>query len=73
VAIARPFYERPANVAYLSNHFPPFPTGMFWGEMRGLGHSAMVVPTTGEPVLIDLLDDAALRGRVREEFGDEEA
>jgi len=52
VAIGRPFYERPANVAYLSNHFPPFPTGMFWGEMRGMGHSALVIPLGGDPVLI---------------------
>ena len=52
VAIARPFYERPANVAYLSNHFPPFPTGMYWGEMRGMGHSVLVIPLAGEPVLI---------------------
>jgi len=52
VALARPFYERPANVAYLSNHFPPFPTGMYWGEMRGMGHSALVIPTSGDPVLI---------------------
>ncbi len=52
VAIARPFYERPANVAYLSNHFPPFPTGMYWGEMRGIGHSALVIPSIGDPVLI---------------------
>ncbi len=52
VAIARSFYERPANVAYLSNHFPPFPTGMFWGPMQGLGHSALVIPIGGEPVLI---------------------
>jgi Xaa-Pro aminopeptidase len=52
LAVARPFYERPANVAYLSNHFPPFPTGLFWGEMRGLGHAALIVPLTGDPVLI---------------------
>ena len=52
VALARPFYERPANVAYLSNHFPPFPTGMFWGEMLGLGHSALVIPLHADPVLI---------------------
>ncbi len=52
VAIARPFYERPANVAYLSNHFPSFPTGMFWGQMQGLGHSALVIPIGGEPVLV---------------------
>lgn len=52
LAIARPFYERPANVAYLSNHFPPFPTAMFWGQMQGLGHSALVVPVAGDPILI---------------------
>jgi Xaa-Pro aminopeptidase len=52
VAIARPFYERPANVAYLSNHFPPFPTGMFWGKAQGLGHSSLIVPIEGEPVLL---------------------
>ncbi|MGQ0567933.1 MAG: M24 family metallopeptidase, partial [Armatimonadota bacterium] len=51
VAIARSFYDRPANVAYLSNHFPPFPSGMFWGEARGLGHAAMVIPLGGDPVL----------------------
>ncbi len=52
VAVGRPFYERPANVAYLSNHFPPFPTGMYWGEMRGMGHSVLVIPLAGDPVLI---------------------
>ncbi len=51
VAVARSFYDRPANVAYLSNHFPPFPTGMFWGEARGLGHAALIIPLDGEPVL----------------------
>jgi Xaa-Pro dipeptidase len=51
VAIARSFYDRPANVAYLSNHFPPFPSGMFWGEARGLGHAALVIPLQGDPVL----------------------
>lgn len=52
VAVARPFFERPANVAYLSNHFPPFPTAMYWGEMRGMGHSVLVIPLAGDPVLI---------------------
>jgi Xaa-Pro aminopeptidase len=52
VAVARPFFERPANVAYLANHFPPFPTGMYWGEMRGMGHSVLVIPLAGEPVMI---------------------
>lgn len=51
VAVARSFYDRPANVAYLSNHFPPFPAGMFWGDARGLGHAALVIPLRGEPVL----------------------
>ena len=52
LAIARPFFERPANVAYLANHFPPFPTGMYWGEMRGMGHSVLILPLAGDPVLI---------------------
>jgi Xaa-Pro aminopeptidase len=52
VAVARPFFERPANVAYLANHFPPFPTGMYWGEMRGMGHSILVVPLVGDPAMI---------------------
>lgn len=52
LAIARPFFERPANVAYLSNHFPPFPTGMYWGEMRGMGHAALVIPLAADPILI---------------------
>jgi Xaa-Pro aminopeptidase len=52
VAVARSFYDRPENVAYLSNHFPPFPTGMFWGEARGLGHAALIIPD-GEHVFFD--------------------
>src|SRR5688572_7589645 len=52
VAVARPFFERPANVAYLANHFPPFPTGMYWGEMRGMGHSVLVIPLAGDPTMI---------------------
>jgi Xaa-Pro aminopeptidase len=52
VAVGRPFYDRPANVAYLANHFPPFPTGLFWGEMRGVGHSVLVAPAGGDPVLL---------------------
>ena len=51
VSVARSFYDRPANVAYLSNHFPPFPSGMFWGEARGIGHAALVIPLQGDPVL----------------------
>lgn len=51
VAIGRAFYDRPGDVAYLTNHFPPFPTTPFYGEYRSFGHSAAVVLPDGSVTL----------------------
>ncbi|MBI4277956.1 MAG: aminopeptidase P family protein [Armatimonadetes bacterium] len=51
VVIARSFYDRPGNIGYLTNHFPPFPSGMFWGPVKGLGHAVLVLPLPGDPIL----------------------
>jgi Xaa-Pro aminopeptidase len=50
--VGRSFYDRPGDLAYLSNHFPPFPTAVFSSESRGLGHAMLLVPVEGEPVLL---------------------
>lgn len=52
VVVGRAFYDRPGNLAYLTNHFPPFPTAVVSGRMRGLGHAALLLPTDGPPVLV---------------------
>lgn len=52
LVLGRSFYERPGDLAYLTNHFPPFPTAPFWPGRRGTGHGALVLPVAGEPVLI---------------------
>ena len=52
VVVGRSFYDRPGNLAYLSNHFPPFPSAVFSADLRGLGHGLLLVPAAGDPVLI---------------------
>ncbi len=52
LAVGRSFYDRPGPVAYLSGHFPPFPNSVFSGAARGLGHAVILVPATGEPILL---------------------
>lgn len=52
VAVARSFYDRPANLAYLANHFPPFPTSEPSPGAAGLGHGVLVLPVQGRPVLV---------------------
>lgn len=52
LVVGRAFYDRPGNLAYLTNHFPPFPTAVVSGRMRGLGHAALLLPTEGPPVLV---------------------
>lgn len=55
IAVGRSFYDRPGPLAYLTNHFPPFPATAFSPGMRGLGHGVLVLPVAGDPVLcIDL-------------------
>lgn len=52
LVIGRSFYDRPGDLAYLTNHFPPFPTTVFTDEYRGLGHGLFLLPTAGDPVLV---------------------
>ncbi|MGI8914881.1 MAG: M24 family metallopeptidase [Chloroflexota bacterium] len=52
LVLGRSFYERPGDLAYLTNHFPPFPTAPFLAGRRGTGHGALVLPASGAPVLI---------------------
>jgi len=52
LVIGRSFYDRPGDLAYLTNHFPPFPTTVFSEGNRGMGHAAFLLPMDGEPVLL---------------------
>jgi len=52
LVVGRAFYDRPGNLAYLTHHFPPFPTTLVSGNMRGMGHGALVLPVDGKPVLL---------------------
>ncbi len=61
VVVGRSFYDCPGSQAYLTNHFPPFPTSPFTDEVRGLGYSVFVFPREKElnPTLI--VDHAGVR------------
>src|SRR4051812_33429290 len=52
LVIGRSFYDRPGDLAYLTNHFPPFPTTVFTEHHRGLGHGILILPVHRNPVLI---------------------
>ncbi|MFN8590027.1 MAG: Xaa-Pro peptidase family protein [Thermomicrobiales bacterium] len=52
LAVGRSFYDRPGDLAYLTGHFPPFPTAVFSEQSRGLGHAFFLLPVHGEPVLL---------------------
>jgi Xaa-Pro aminopeptidase len=52
MVIGRSFYDRPGALAYLTQHFPPFPATEFDGTMRGLGHGVLVLPVEGPAVLV---------------------
>lgn len=52
LVIGRSFYDRPGDLAYLTNHFPPFPTTVFSDENRGMGHAFYFLPVQGDPVLL---------------------
>lgn len=52
VVIGRAFYDRPGHLAYLTNHFPPFPTMADLEDWQGMGHGVLVLPCQGEPTLI---------------------
>ncbi|HEU0116381.1 MAG TPA: M24 family metallopeptidase, partial [Thermomicrobiales bacterium] len=52
LVVGRSFYDRPGDLAYLSNHFPPFPATVFSAQMRGMGHAFLILPVAGEPILV---------------------
>ncbi|MDR7414024.1 MAG: M24 family metallopeptidase [Armatimonadota bacterium] len=43
LCVSGPFYARPGDVAYLTGHFPPFPTAESETKLRGTGHAAVVL------------------------------
>lgn len=57
--IGRSFYDRTGDLAYLTNHFPPFPATVFSETQKGLGHGLLLLPVAGDPVLI--IDGRAYR------------
>lgn len=52
LVIGRSFYDRPGDLAYLSNHFPPFPTAVFSEINQGMGHAFFLLPVDGATTLI---------------------
>lgn len=52
LVVGRSFYDRPGDIAYLSNHFPPFPTAVFSEVNRGMGHAFLLLPVAAEPTLL---------------------
>jgi Xaa-Pro aminopeptidase len=52
MVIGRSFYDRPGALAYLTNHFPPFPATEFDGPIRGLGHGVLMLPIEGPATLV---------------------
>jgi Xaa-Pro dipeptidase len=56
MVIGGPFYDRPGDLAYLSGHYPPFPSVNFQGDYRGLGFGVFVLPVTGRTVLVSDTD-----------------
>lgn len=53
IAGGRSFYDRPGMMAWLSNHFPPFPTAVAAPGIEGLGHSVLVLAETQSVLVID--------------------
>lgn len=53
VAAGRAFYDRPGALAWLSNHFPPFPNSVFQPGVAGLGHGFVVLSDRGATLLVD--------------------
>ncbi len=52
LVVGRSFYDRCGDLAYLTNHFPPFPTTVFSEVNRGLGHAFFLLPVDGDPLLV---------------------
>ncbi len=61
IVVGRSAYDRPGHLAYLTNHFPPFPSTPFTKTDRGMGHGIFFLPVDGEAtLLIDRQSEAAL-------------
>lgn len=52
LVVGRSFYDRAGDLAYLTNHFPPFPATVFSGHQKGLGHGLFLLTPSGPTVLI---------------------
>ena len=62
MVVGRSAYDRPGHLAYLSNHFPPFPSTPFTETDRGMGYGIFLLPVKGEAtLLIDRHSQASLR------------
>lgn len=53
LCVGGPFYERPGDVAYLTGHFPPFPTAEGHGHLRGTGHAAVILDGRRAVLVVD--------------------
>jgi Xaa-Pro aminopeptidase len=62
IVVGRSAYDRPGHLAYLTNHFPPFPSTPFTETDRGMGYGIFLLPMKGEAtLLIDRQSQASLR------------
>ena len=52
LVIGRSFYDRPGDLAYLTNHFPPFPSTVFSDGNRGMGHAFYLLLVHGGSTLL---------------------
>lgn len=61
IVVGRSAYDRPGHLAYLTNHFPPFPSTPFTENDRGMGHGIFFLPLEDEAtLLIDRQSEAAI-------------
>ncbi len=62
LVVGRSAYDRPGHLAYLTNHFPPFPSTPFTQTDRGMGYGMLFLPVDGiSTLLVDRPSEAALR------------
>ena len=62
IVVGRSAYDRPGHLAYLTNHFPPFPSTPFTETDRGMGYGILFLPIEGtSTLLVDQPSEAALR------------
>lgn len=53
LCVSGPFYARPGDVAYLTGHFPPFPTAEGGPGIQGTGHAALVLQPQTSVLVVD--------------------